>query len=55
MGQADCWGPEAFASAWIYLEEKGGPWLVSPIHDPNIQHPVVIINRENAFKVTKEM
>jgi len=45
---------EAFASAWIYwnmiLDEKGGPWLVSPIHgnpDPNVQHPVVIINRES--------
>lgn len=44
---------EAYTSAWIYwnmvLDEKGGPWLVSPIHgnpDPNVQHPVVIINRE---------
>jgi hypothetical protein len=43
---------EVLASAWIYwnmiVEEKRGPWLVSPIHenpDPNIQHPVVIINR----------
>ncbi len=44
---------EAHASAWLYwnmiLDQKGGPWLVSPIHgnpDPNIQHPVVIIDRE---------
>jgi glucosylceramidase len=43
---------EAGASAWIYwnmiLNEKGGPWLVSVIHgdpDPNVQHPVVIIDR----------
>ncbi|HYK89489.1 MAG TPA: glycoside hydrolase family 30 beta sandwich domain-containing protein [Acidobacteriota bacterium] len=45
---------ETGASAWIYwnmiLDEKGGPWAVSEIHgnpDPNIQHPIVIINREN--------
>ena len=44
---------EAGASAWIYwnmiLDEKGGPWAVSEIHgnpEPNVQHPVVIINRE---------
>jgi glucosylceramidase len=44
---------EAGASVWLYwnmiLDEKGGPWAVSPIHgnpDPNIQHPVVIIDRE---------
>jgi len=55
----DFWGQQIFndlenyASAWIYwnmiLDEKGGPWAVSPIHgnpDPNIQHPVVIINRK---------
>jgi glucosylceramidase len=55
----DFWGQqivsdlEAHASAWIYwnmiLDEKGGPWLVSPIHgnpEDNIQHPVVIINRQ---------
>jgi glucosylceramidase len=55
----DFWGNqifsdlEAYASAWIYwnmiLDEKGGPWLVSEVHgnpDPNVQHPVVIINRE---------
>jgi glucosylceramidase len=60
----DHWGQqifgdlEAFASAWIYwnmiLDEKGGPWMVSPIHkdpDPNVQHPVVVINRETK-KVT---
>jgi glucosylceramidase len=54
----DFWGQQIFndlenyASAWIYwnmiLDEKGGPWAVSPIHgnpDPNIQQPVVIINR----------
>ncbi|HZT31028.1 MAG TPA: glycoside hydrolase family 30 beta sandwich domain-containing protein [Bryobacteraceae bacterium] len=54
----DFWGNQIFsdleagASAWIYwnliLDEKGGPWLVSPIHgnpDPNEQHPVVIVNR----------
>ena len=44
---------EAHASAWIYwnmiLDEKGGPWLVSALHhnpDRNVQHPVVIINRQ---------
>jgi glucosylceramidase len=44
---------ESSASAWIYwnmiLDEKGGPWAVSPIHGnpgPNEQHPVVIINRK---------
>jgi glucosylceramidase len=55
----DFWGQQIFsdveagASAWIYwnliLDQNGGPWLVSPIHanpDQNIQHPVVIINRE---------
>ena len=55
----DFWGTqifndlEAHASAWIYwnmiLDEKGGPWSVSYVHgnpDPNIQHPVVIIDRE---------
>ena len=43
---------ESHASAWIYwnmiLDEKGGPWLVSPIHgnpDPNIQHALVHIDR----------
>src|SRR6266513_1873875 len=55
----DFWGNlilndlEAGASAWIYwnmiLDEKGGPWSVSYVHenpDPNSQHPVVIIDRE---------
>lgn len=49
---------ENFASAWIYwnlvLDEHGGPWSVSYIHgnpDPNIQHPVVIVDREKK-KVT---
>jgi glucosylceramidase len=44
---------EAYASAWLYwnmiLDQKGGPWLTSPIHgnpDPNVQHPVVIVDRE---------
>lgn len=54
----DAWGNvifsdlEAGTSAWIYwnaiLDETGGPWAVSPIHgnpDPNVQHPVVIINK----------
>ena len=43
---------EAGAAAWIYwnmiLDEKGGPWLVSPAHanpQENIQHPLVIVNR----------
>jgi glucosylceramidase len=57
FSDGDFWGNqiasdlEAGASAWIYwnmiLNDKGGPWLVSVIHgdpDPNIQHPVVIIN-----------
>jgi glucosylceramidase len=56
----DFWGQqifsdlEAYASAWIYwnmvLDQNGGPWAVSVIHgnpDPNIQHPVVIINRDS--------
>ena len=44
---------ESGASAWIYwnliLDENGGPWAISPVHgnpDPNVQHPVVIVNRE---------
>ena len=44
---------EAGASAWIYgnmiLDQRGGPWLVSPVHrapDPDAQQPVVIINRK---------
>jgi glucosylceramidase len=54
----DFWGNqimndlESGTSAWIYwnmiLDEKGGPWLVSPVHrdtDGNQQHPVVIIDR----------
>jgi glucosylceramidase len=54
----DFWGTQIFndlefgASAWIYwnmiLDENGGPWSVSYVHgnpDPNVQHPVVIINR----------
>jgi glucosylceramidase len=54
----DVWGNiifndlEAGTSAWLYwnaiLDETGGPWAVSPVHgnpDPNIQHPVVIINK----------
>jgi len=57
FSDGDYWGNqivsdlEAGASAWIYwnmiLNDHGGPWLVSVIHgdpDPNIQHPVVIIN-----------
>lgn len=59
----DHWGKmifsdiEAGASAWIYwnmiLDEKGGPWLVSPTHgdpDDNVQQPLVIIDR-----TTKQM
>jgi glucosylceramidase len=55
----DFWGQQIFsdveagACAWIYwnliLDQKGGPWLVSPIHgnpDDNIQHPVVVIHRD---------
>ena len=55
----DAWGNvifndlEAGTSAWLYwnaiLDETGGPWAVSPVHgnpDPNIQHPVVIINKQ---------
>ena len=54
----DFWGNQIFndlesgASAWIYwnmiLDERGGPWLVSPVHhdpDPNVQHPVVVVDR----------
>jgi len=55
----DSWGQQIFsdleagASAWLYwnmiLDQNGGPWAVSPIHgnpDPNVQHPVVIIDQE---------
>jgi len=55
----DFWGNqimndlESGTSAWIYwnmiLDEKGGPWLISPVHrdtDGNQQHPVVIIDRQ---------
>jgi len=60
----DFWGNriftdlEAHASAWLYwnliLDERGGPWLVSPVHgnpDHNVQHAVVIIDRK-AKRVT---
>jgi glucosylceramidase len=59
FADGDFWGQQIFsdlenyASAWIYwnavLDEKGGSWSVSYIHgnpDPNIQHPVIIINRQ---------
>jgi O-Glycosyl hydrolase len=58
FSDGDVWGNiifndlEAGTSAWLYwnaiLDETGGPWAVSPVHgnpDPNIQHPVVIINK----------
>jgi len=58
FADGDRWGDaifsdlEAGTSAWLYwnaiLDETGGPWAVSPVHgnpDPNIQHPVVIINK----------
>jgi glucosylceramidase len=54
----DFWGNlivsdlEDGASAWIYwnmiLDERGGPWLVSPVHenpDPNEQQAVVHVDR----------
>jgi hypothetical protein len=57
-GPGDRWGNqvfgdlEAFGSPWICWNlipgEKGGPWLVLPIHrnpDRNVQHPLVVINR----------
>jgi len=60
----DVWGNiifsdlEAGTSAWLYwnaiLDETGGPWAISPVHgnpDPNIQHPVVIINK-NTHEIT---
>jgi O-glycosyl hydrolase len=44
---------QAGASAWVYwnmiLDQHGGPWMVSPVHrdpDPNVQQPVVVINRD---------
>jgi glucosylceramidase len=56
----DYWGNQIFdelemhASAWVYwnmiLDEKGGPWLVSPVHgnpENNTQHAVVIVDRTN--------
>ena len=58
FADGDKWGNiifsdlEAGTSAWIYwnaiLDETGGPWAVSPVHgnpDPNVQHPVVIIDK----------
>jgi glucosylceramidase len=55
----DFWGNriftdiEAFSSAWLYwnlvLDERGGPWLVSPVHgnpDGNVQHAVVVVDRK---------
>lgn len=43
---------EAGSSGWTYwnmiLDQNGGPWMVSPIHndpDHNIQQPVVIVDR----------
>jgi glucosylceramidase len=33
----------------MILDERGGPWAISPIHgnpDPNEQHSVVVINRQ---------
>jgi glucosylceramidase len=60
----DLWGNmimsdlEAGASAWIYwnmvLNEKGGPWAISEIHenpDHNEQHPVVIVDQKT-HKIT---
>ena len=54
----DFWGNlivsdlEAGASAWLYwnmiLDEKGGPWLVSEVHedpDPNVQQAIVHVDR----------
>jgi glucosylceramidase len=44
---------EAGSSGWTYwnliLDQHGGPWLISPIHqdpDNNVQQPVVIIDRD---------
>ena len=54
----DFWGNQimndlqAGTSAWIYwnmiLDERGGPWLVSPVHrdTDGKQHPVVIVDRQ---------
>ena len=55
----DWWGHQIFsdieagASGWTYwnmiLDQNGGPWLVSTVHgnpENNVQHPVVVINRE---------
>ena len=60
----DFWGNvimsdlNAGAADWTYwntiLDEKGGPWMVSVVHkdpEPNVQHPVVIVNRKT-HKVT---
>lgn len=57
FADGDFWGNEIFndleasSSAWIYwnliLNQAGGPWSVSPVHenpDPNVQQPVVIID-----------
>jgi glucosylceramidase len=55
----DYWGQQIFndveagTSAWIYwnmiLDQRGGPWLISPVHgnpDNNGQHSVVMIDTE---------
>ena len=59
FADGDFWGNQIFddleasASAWIYwnmvLDEKGGPWAVSPGDGPedNNQHPVVVVDRQN--------
>jgi glucosylceramidase len=60
FADGEFWGEELFSdveggvAAWIYwnmiLDEKGGPWLVSPEHHnppDNGQHPVVMIDRQS--------
>jgi glucosylceramidase len=60
FADGDFWGNEIFndleasTSAWVYwnliLNQDGGPWSVSPVHenpDPNVQQPVVIIDAHN--------
>jgi glucosylceramidase len=64
FSSGDFWGQQIFselesgASAWIYwnaiLNEEGGPWLVSPVHndgEDNSQASVVVIDR-NQHTVT---
>ena len=53
-GERVSWRFRDVVDTYMILDEKGGPWSVSYVHenpDPNSQHPVVIIDRQKK-KVT---